>query len=102
MKLPPGQKAIDHFPRFGLPQYANSFPSNTSYVELKIRGDLKHTLLTSKELDQLPRVDQVSDFHCVTSWSKGDLKWSGIRFLDFYTHIIEPLASGPIKEVVMK
>jgi DMSO/TMAO reductase YedYZ molybdopterin-dependent catalytic subunit len=28
----------------------------------------------------LPQVDDVSDFHCVTTWSKFDMPWRGVRF----------------------
>ena len=27
----------------------------------------------------LPQVEDVSDFHCVTTWSKLDVKWGGVR-----------------------
>ena len=28
----------------------------------------------------LPQVDDVSDFHCVTTWSRFDNHWRGVRF----------------------
>jgi DMSO/TMAO reductase YedYZ molybdopterin-dependent catalytic subunit len=28
----------------------------------------------------LPQVEDTSDFHCVTGWSKLDLMWQGVRF----------------------
>ena len=28
----------------------------------------------------LPQVDDVSDFHCVTTWSRMDNRWGGVRF----------------------
>jgi DMSO/TMAO reductase YedYZ molybdopterin-dependent catalytic subunit len=28
----------------------------------------------------LPQVDDVSDFHCVTTWSRVDNRWRGVRF----------------------
>ncbi len=90
--LPPGQKAIDHFPRFGLPQYANRFPSEITKIELEINGDLEPFVIEDP-LSQLPKVDQVSDFHCVTTWSKKELRWSGVRFCDFYEHFILPKLS---------
>ena len=31
---------------------------------------------------QLPQVEDVSDFHCVTTWSKMDMRWKGVRFAD--------------------
>lgn len=30
----------------------------------------------------LPQVDDTSDFHCVTTWSRMDLRWRGVRFAD--------------------
>jgi len=93
MSLPPGQKAIDHFPRFGLPQYAKKFPTEINKIELEIKGDLEPFTLEDPLLE-LPRVEQVSDFHCVTTWSKKELKWSGVRFSDFYEHFIVPKLNG--------
>jgi DMSO/TMAO reductase YedYZ molybdopterin-dependent catalytic subunit len=33
-------------------------------------------------LRALPRVVQVSDFHCVTGWSVRNVRWGGVRFRD--------------------
>jgi len=30
----------------------------------------------------LPQTDDLSDFHCVTTWSKLDINWKGVRLLD--------------------
>lgn len=30
----------------------------------------------------LPQVEDASDFHCVTTWSRLDNQWKGVRFLD--------------------
>jgi DMSO/TMAO reductase YedYZ molybdopterin-dependent catalytic subunit len=38
----------------------------------------------------MPLCTQVSDFHCVTTWSCQGLKWQGIRFRDFYEQVILP------------
>ena len=37
---------------------------------------------TLADLRALPRVEQVSDFHCVTGWSVEDVRWAGVRFGD--------------------
>jgi len=42
--LPPGQQAIDHFPRFGLPKYTNRFPTEIDNIVLNIGGDLDNFL----------------------------------------------------------
>jgi len=99
--LPPGQKELEIFPRFGLPQYANRFPKEVDKIRLSIGGDLEEFEIT-EELTSLPRLNQVSDFHCVTTWSKLNLNWSGYRFNEFYTSLILPKVSKEITFVVLK
>ena len=91
-KLPPGQYELDDFPRFGLSKFANRFPKETHQVYLKITGDIDESVTVSDELRHLPRVDQTSDFHCVTTWTRRSLRWSGFRFSDFYERIVIPRA----------
>lgn len=90
--LPPGQREIDEFPRFGLTQFANRFPYETGHIQLKITGDVDEPITISDELQSLPRVDQTSDFHCVTTWTRRSVQWSGFRFSDFFEKIIAPRA----------
>ena len=39
----------------------------------------------------LPRAEQVSDFHCVTTWSKFDIRWSGVAFFTL-AELVRPQA----------
>lgn len=34
------------------------------------------------DLEAFEQVDDVSDFHCVTKWSRLNLRWRGVRFAD--------------------
>lgn len=99
--LPPGQKESSIFPRFGLPLYANRFPKNPDVIKFSIGGDLEEFEI-SDQLQRLPRINQVSDFHCVTTWSKLDNKWGGYRFNDFYKEFILPKISKEMTFVVLK
>lgn len=99
--LPPGQKEIDIFPRFGLPPYANRFPKNIDRIGFSVGGDIEEFDIY-EELNALPRTTQVSDFHCVTTWSKLNLNWSGYKFSDFYKELILPKVSDDISFVVLK
>ena len=92
--LPPGQKRRANLPRFGMLQYANRFPHSPDEVAVKITGDVAHPISLGADLAALPRTNQVSDLHCVTSWSVQKLRWSGFRFADVYEQIILPVA-GP-------
>jgi DMSO/TMAO reductase YedYZ molybdopterin-dependent catalytic subunit len=50
---------------------------------LRIEGLVERPIeLRYDELRALPRAEQVSDFHCVTGWSVGDVRWTGVRFRD--------------------
>lgn len=99
--FPPGQKESELFPRFGLPQYADRFPKVIDEIKITIGGDISEFEIC-QELDNLSRVEQTSDFHCVTTWSKLGLNWSGWRFSDVYAQLIEPKLTEPVNFVVMK
>lgn len=88
--LPKGQRAIDDFPRFGLQQFQYRFPEQTDRVAFEVRGDVEKPLLVEERFLQLPRTMLVSDLHCVTTWSKCGLEWSGVRFRDFYEQLVVP------------
>jgi DMSO/TMAO reductase YedYZ molybdopterin-dependent catalytic subunit len=81
--LPPGQREHDSFPRFGLTPYAKRFPREPRRIRLALMGGLHAPLaLDDAAWSRLPRHEQHSDFHCVTTWSRRNLCWSGVRFGD--------------------
>lgn len=101
--LPPGQQERADFPRFGLTPFAYRFPKEPNLLRLRIVGLVANELDLSAELGQLDRVEQVSDFHCVTTWSHRNLTWSGYRFKDFYSQLVVPLCQPeePVAMAVM-
>lgn len=92
--LPPGQRESAAFPRFGLSQFARRFPRQPLQAELVVVGKVERPLHLINPLVDLPRTEQLSDFHCVTTWSHRSLRWSGVRFADFYEKVVVPQA-GP-------
>ena len=92
--LPPGQRAIDRFPRFGLTPFAERFPARLDAIRIRIGGDVERPVEIGPELAQVARVEQQSDFHCVTTWTHRAVAWSGVRFADFFWQVVVPLA-GP-------
>ncbi|TDU31862.1 DMSO/TMAO reductase YedYZ molybdopterin-dependent catalytic subunit [Panacagrimonas perspica] len=90
--LPPGQIERQQFPRFGLGKFARRFPADPDRLMLGIRGDVGREMRIGNEFQSLPRIEQQSDFHCVTTWSVRGVRWGGVRFLDFYEQIALPLA----------
>lgn len=47
------------------------------------------TTLTWNHLQALEQVDDVSDFHCVTGWSRLDVPWRGVRLASVIA-LVEP------------
>jgi DMSO/TMAO reductase YedYZ molybdopterin-dependent catalytic subunit len=91
-KLPPGQRAMTDFPRFGGLAFAKR-PLQRQDVRLEIFGALERPIvLTASELATLPRVTLTADFHCAAGWSHRDAMWSGFRFRDVWDKWIAPNA----------
>jgi DMSO/TMAO reductase YedYZ molybdopterin-dependent catalytic subunit len=90
MTLPPGQHAIDGFPRFGthLHRPAPAVPTDPL---IEISGAVsKPFSLPLAQLATLPRRELAADFHCVAGWSATNLRWEGVEFETFYRAFIEP------------
>ena len=61
---------------------------------LRIDGLVERpTTVSYDEVRALPRVEQTSDFHCVTGWSVLDVAWAGVR-LESLFELARPLASA--------
>jgi len=77
-KVPIGQHVTEGWPVLDL----GSKPEVTREEwKLRIDGAVEEPLtLTWKDLLALPQVSDVSDFHCVTTWSKLDVEWKGVAF----------------------
>lgn len=91
--LPPGQHERADFPRFGLTPFKDRFPQQTTRRELLVTGDVTHEVQVADVFEGLPRVEQTSDFHCVTTWSRRGLRWGGVRFADFHAEVVVPRAA---------
>src|SRR5436190_18148341 len=82
-KLPPGQRAVTNWPVLDLGVMPRVAPSEW---RLEIDGLVERPASYSwEEFLGLPQTDDVSDFHCVTTWSRMDLGWRGVRFGDLMT-----------------
>jgi DMSO/TMAO reductase YedYZ molybdopterin-dependent catalytic subunit len=90
--LPPGQHAIDGFPRFGT-HLADPAPLVPSEPTIELSGPVEPLVLPLDELRSLPRREITADFHCVSGWSATGLRWEGVAFETFYRSVIEPVLS---------
>jgi DMSO/TMAO reductase YedYZ molybdopterin-dependent catalytic subunit len=50
---------------------------------LKIDGEVENPVIINwEEFMNMPQTEDISDFHCVTTWSKLDMPWKGVSFAD--------------------
>lgn len=76
-KLPIGQREVKNWPVLDLGDVPDIPLDRWS---LEVRGLVENPLvLTWKDFMALPQVEDVSDFHCVTTWSRFDNRWEGVR-----------------------
>ena len=79
-KIPPGQRVVENWPVLDLGVQPKIELEDWS---LTISGLVKNPKMFSwKEFMAFSQVDDVSDFHCVTTWSRLDNNWRGVRFSD--------------------
>jgi DMSO/TMAO reductase YedYZ molybdopterin-dependent catalytic subunit len=79
-KLPVDQRAVTNWPVLDLGDVPD-IP--LSSWQLEIAGDVHNPItLTWADFMALPQTDDVSDFHCVTTWSRFDNRWRGVRMRD--------------------
>jgi DMSO/TMAO reductase YedYZ molybdopterin-dependent catalytic subunit len=86
-RLPPGQHLTSGFPVLDLGIQPDISPNEW---RLHVDGLVENPMtFTWEEFHNLPQFEDVSDFHCVTTWSKFDVRWSGVAFFTL-TDIVRP------------
>ncbi|MBU3967784.1 MAG: sulfite oxidase-like oxidoreductase [Euryarchaeota archaeon] len=91
LQLPPHQRLTTDFPilHFGkLPEF------DMRTWDFRAEGLVENPVrLTYDEFVALEKTADVSDFHCVTGWSRFDNKWEGVRFSDI-AKLVKPKTSA--------
>ena len=89
--LPPGQRLIERFPRFGthLGRPAPTIPTDP-VISIDGGAVASRFDLPVATLAKLPRRELTAHFHCVAGWSAADLRWEGVAFETFFRTIVEP------------
>jgi len=79
-RVPPGQYLVSKFPVLS---YGPTPPFDPAKWDLRLLGEVRSPLtLDYARYKALPRVEQLSDFHCVTTWSRLDNRWHGVRSIE--------------------
>ena len=79
-KLPVGQHDVKNWPVLDLGEQPDI---SLDKWKLEVGGLVENPFtLTWEQFLALPQVEDVSDFHCVTTWSRFDNHWGGVRIRD--------------------
>ena len=76
-RLPPGQHEVNNFPVLDLGVHPE-IPLDK--WQLKIHGEVENPVTLNWGIHALPQFTDVSDFHCVTTWSQFDMEFEGVAF----------------------
>ncbi len=83
LRLPPGQTWSNGFPVLDLGVHP---PFDEREWSFKVWGEVENPITLSwAQFLELPKTRTVSDFHCVTAWSKMDARWGGVLMIDLLT-----------------
>jgi DMSO/TMAO reductase YedYZ molybdopterin-dependent catalytic subunit len=84
-RIPPGQSLVDKFPVLS---YGPTPRFNPRKWDFRVFGMVEEELRFSyEEFRALPLSRQRADFHCVTTWSKLDNLWEGVRVVELMTRV---------------
>ncbi len=90
-RLPVGQHEVTKWPVLDLGVHPDV---PTERWELRVDGAVKTPLrLSWADFMALEQIEDVSDFHCVTTWSKFDMRFGGVRVADLLA-LAEPLETA--------
>jgi DMSO/TMAO reductase YedYZ molybdopterin-dependent catalytic subunit len=90
-RLPPGQKQVQNWPVLDLGVHPD-VPLDR--WQLKIHGHVENPVTLSwKEFLALPQFTDVSDFHCVTTWSRFEMEFQGVAFFTL-ADLVKPKPSA--------
>ena len=84
-RVPPGQHLVDDFPVLS---YGPTPRFNLQKWDFRIFGMIEGELrLSFEEFRALPPSRERADFHCVTTWSRLDNLWEGVRAVELMKRV---------------
>jgi DMSO/TMAO reductase YedYZ molybdopterin-dependent catalytic subunit len=89
-RVPPGQKLASGFPVL---TYGETPHVERKDWQFRVWGLAKEKTFSWDDFMAMPQSEFTADFHCVTTWSKLDVKWVGVKVTDFMKAIeVDPKA----------
>ena len=106
-RVPPGQYLTKGFPVL---TYGQTPQVSIETWQFKVWGLAKEVTFSWADFMALPQQQFTADFHCVTRWSKLDVKWTGIKVTEFMklievdskaVHVMEHCYGGYTTNIAM-
>ena len=89
-RVPPGQHLTNGFPVL---TYGDTPKVDTADWSFEVSGLAAPQTFTWDDFMAMPQSEFTADFHCVTTWSKLDVQWRGVKVTDFMQQIeVDPKA----------
>jgi len=107
-RVPPGQHLAQGFPVL---TYGATPQVGREEWEFSVWGLVKPQKWNWSDFMELPQNDFTADFHCVTRWSKLDVKWTGVKVTELMkviqvdskaTHVMEHCYGGYTTNIAME
>lgn len=96
-RIPPNQTVTSKFPVLHMGSVPAFDPKTWDFT---VDGLVKNAVkLTYAEVLNLPKTVNISDFHCVTGWSRLDNRWEGVPFKVIHD-LVKPLDEAKYVTVV--
>lgn len=90
-RVPPGQHLASGFPVL---TYGETPNISQADWQLRIWGLAAERQFTWQDFQALPQASFTADFHCVTTWSKLDVQWQGVKVPDLMAALeVDPSAA---------
>ena len=81
-RVPPGQEVSADWPVMHYGSVPTFRPDTWDLSVVGATSDGGSTRWTYEQVMSLPQVDVVADFHCVTKFTRLDIRWTGVRAVD--------------------
>lgn len=89
-RVPPGQRLASGFPVL---TYGDTPQVDRADWQFRVWGLAQEKTFSWDDFMALPQSEFTADFHCVTTWSKLDVQWVGVKVTDFMNAIeVDPKA----------
>lgn len=89
-RVPPGQRLATGFPVL---TYGPTPQIDRATWQFRVWGLAQEKTFSWDDFMAMPQSEFTADFHCVTTWSKLDVQWVGVKVTDFMKSIeVDPKA----------